>query len=83
MGKVKFRKFHVEKWHLITINVVLLLADFFCSFISVVRLPLSIFPEKGTKLKEVLNKKGSGKDWFLVRVEGKQKFKTKSQKERN
>jgi len=52
-------------------------------FFSVVRLPFSIFPEKRTKLKEVLNKKGSGKDWFLVRVDGKQKFKTKSQKERN
>jgi hypothetical protein len=82
LGKVKFGKFHVEKWHLITIKVVLLLADF-CNFISVVRLPLRNFPEKRTKLKEVLNKKGSGKDWFLVRVEGKQKFKTKSQKERN
>jgi len=82
LGKVKFRKFHVEKWHVITISVVLILADFlrfyFCRQTSFKNLSW-----KRTKLKEVLNKKGGGKDWFLVRVEGKQKFKTKSQKERN
>ena len=63
MGKVKFRKFHVEKWHLITINVVLLLADFlqfyFCRQTS-----FKYVFCKRTKLKEVLNKKAVEKIGF-------------------